>query len=350
MEKFWKIKKMKQIKYFSKRPIDKVGRTFNFIIGGRGVGKTFSTIWECLMDGEKFIYMRRTQSEVELISSNGDDVSLSPFAKINKKKGTTMEMNRVNKNVWAVDTGDEENKQNVGIVLSLSTVASIRGFDADDYDALIFDEFIPEKHVKKIGKGEAEGEAFLNAYETLNRDREFQGRKPLRCYLLSNSNNINHPLLSMLGVVNVLERMRNRGQHFVDLPNFDMTITLYDDADFREEKAKTALYKLTRGTKFFDMSIDNDFAYNDFTGIESKNLKEYKPLCAIHGLYIYVHKSSGDYYVSAHRHNVETFGDGENEVHRFYMQYGRKLYGAYVMGALFFENYQVKEKILEMIV
>ena len=342
-------KKTSKIHYFSKRPIDKIGRTFNIIFGGRGIGKTFNCIYEDVKDGTSFIYMRRTQSEVDLIGSNSDDVTLSPFAKINAKKHTKLEMSKINKNIWSVSNGYDENKKQVGLVLALSTVSAIRGFDADAYDDLIFDEFVPEKHVKRIGKGLAEGEAFLNAYETINRDREFNGRRAMRCYLLSNSNNINSPLLEILGLVNVIERMRNRGQTFVDLPKLDCTITLYNDEEFKQEKEKTALYKLTRGTDFYDMSINNEFIYNDFSMIESKDLREYNSLCSIGDIYIYEHKSRYEYYVSKHRCTCPSYDMTDSGQRKFYLDFGRTIYNAYVNQAIRFETYLLKEKLLEAI-
>lgn len=339
----------KKIHYFSKRPIDKIGRTFNFIFGGRGIGKTFNCIYEDVQDRTSFIYMRRTQSEVDLIGSNSDDVTLSPFAKINSRKNTELEMSRINKNIWAVSNGYDENKRQVGLVLALSTVAAIRGFDADAYSDLIFDEFVPEKHVKKLGKGLAEGEAFLNAYETINRDREFNGRRAMRCYLLSNSNNINSPLLEILGLVDVIERMRRKGQSFVDLPRLDCTVTLYNDDDFKQEKEKTALYRLTRGTDFYEMSINNEFVYNDFSNVQSKSLKEYKPLCAIGNIYIYEHKSRCEIYVSKHKSSCPYYETNDSDQRKFYLDFGRMIYGMYVNGAVYFETYLLKEKLLEVI-
>lgn len=347
---------MQKIKYFSTRPIRKIGRAFNFVLGGRGIGKTFNGINETVDDNELFIYMRRTQDEVDLIGSDSENVELSPFAKINARSHDpqfglipkNLKMSRVNKKIWQITNGIEEPKQ-AGICLGLSTVASIRGFDADPYETLIFDEFIPEKHVKKIGKDLAEGEAFLNAYETINRDREFIGRKPVTCFIFSNSNSLSHPLLEVLNLMNIIERMKRKNQHFVDLPAMDCTITLYEDKEFKEAKKKTALYRLTKGTSFYRMAIENEFVYDDFSLIESRPLIEYRPLCRFDDLCIYEHKSNGSYYVSPHCIRCEYFSNSDNDVQAFYMLYGRMLYGAYISGDLIFENFSVKKRLLEVI-
>lgn len=353
------MRTQKKINYFSLRPIKKVGRAFNFIMGGRGIGKTFNSINDDVDENIPFIYMRRTQDEVDLIGSNDQDVSLSPFGKINARTNDQkhfpnltpkhLEMKKINKKVWNVTNGIEEQKH-VGICLALSTIASIRGFDGDEYLDLLVDEFIPEKHVHKIGKGDAEGDAHLNAYETINRDRELIGRPPLQAFYMSNSNDIEHPLLEVLGLMNIIERMKRKKQHFIDLPDKNCTITLYDDEDFKEAKKKTALYQLTKGTRFYSMAIENDFVYNDFSLIKSMPLIEYRPLCQFDGICIYQHKSNGTFYVSPHLVKCETFGRSDNEVQNFYMTHGRYLYGAYVAGDIIFENYSVKKKLLEVII
>ena len=347
------------VNYFTYRPYLKLGRAFNFIIGGRGVGKTFNGIYESIMiDKVKYIYMRRTQDEVDLIGTNGDNVELSPFAKVNARTNnprynltpTHLHMERVNKNIWGLYNDFEpEVPTHVGMVLGLSTVSKLRGFDADEYEILQYDEFIPEKHVKKLGKGDAEGEAFLNAYETINRDREFEGRRPLICFISSNANDIGHPLLSILGLIPILERMQRKHIHFVDLPVRNATLTLYEDVDFKEKKKQTALYQLTKGTKFYDMALNNEFSYNDFSQIKSFNLKEFVPVCSIPKVTIYKHKSLDMYYASPHNIKCETYTESEQDIARFNLEHGRNLFAHFLTNDLWFEDYQTKSRLLEII-
>lgn len=344
------------VKYFSLAPIKKYGMPFNFVIGGRGTGKTFNSIREETENGSRIIYMRRTQDEVDLICKNGDDLELSPFAKINKVSQSKPDMishyyaiKKVDKKVYGIYDGLEDNQQSVGAVLALSTIATIRGFDADWCNTVIADEFIPEKHVRLIGKGDAEGDAWLNAYETINRNREFEGQPPVQMFWLSNAFNISHPLLDVLGITNVLERMRRKKQEFVIFPKRGLTITLYEDAEFMEQKKRTALYQLTAGTSFYDMAIGNDFAYNDFSMIRSLPLKEYKPMCIFDGLCIYRHKQRAHYYVSSHLISCESYGNTEQDRKAFNMKYGRKLQNAFVQSKITFENYSIKRKLMELI-
>lgn len=344
------------VKYFSLKNIRKHNMPFNIIIGGRGTGKTFNSIRECTETGDKIIYMRRTQDEVDLICKRGDDVELSPFAKINKVSQSKPDMvdhfydlKKVDKKVYNIYDGLEDNQFFCGEVIALSTIATIRGFDADWCDVVLADEFVPEKHVRLIASGNAEGEAWLNAYETINRNREFEGRKPVQIFWMSNAFNIAHPLLNVLNVTGVLERMRRKKQEFVIFPNRGLTITLYEDAEFMEQKKHTALYRLTEGTSFYDMSITNDFAYNDFSMIRSLPLKEYNPICNFDGICIYRHKNKAEFYISLHMVDCKLYQDTEQGRRSFRMDYGRTLTNAFLSRRIVFENYSVKRKIMEVV-
>ena len=52
--------------------------TFVFVIGPRGSGKTYGALLEILESGKKFIYLRRTQTEADLVSSE----VVNPFKKV----------------------------------------------------------------------------------------------------------------------------------------------------------------------------------------------------------------------------------------------------------------------------
>lgn len=49
-------------------------------------------------------------------------------------------------------------------------------------------------------------------YETVNRNRELQGEKPVQVFLLGNTNNISIPILETLGLVEVIENMQRKNK------------------------------------------------------------------------------------------------------------------------------------------
>ena len=70
-----------------------------FMVGARAIGKTFGALKYALDHGVKFIFMRRTQTQVDLIKS--DD--LSPFRALEQLGPDYMTMVRnINKNITGI--------------------------------------------------------------------------------------------------------------------------------------------------------------------------------------------------------------------------------------------------------
>jgi len=272
---------------------------FGFLIGARAIGKTFGSLFTAREREQMFMYMRRLQSETDMINKP----DFSPFRAINRVKGTAVESRIISKNSVAYhdthDSGDGKifHSDMIGLSCALTTLAGMRGFDASPLDVLIYDEFIPEKHVKPIRN---EAVALLNAYETIARNRELEGRKPLKLLCMANSDDISAPIFLELGIVSKLEKMAlKRQETFVDEKRGIFVIN-FQNSPISLAKMDTALYRLTRGNAFSEMAIGNDF-HIDRQFIESRSLREFFPLVTLGEVTIYKHKSERSYYVSEHR-------------------------------------------------
>ena len=122
----------------------------------------------------------------------------------------------------------------------------------------------------------------------------------------------------------------------------DCALYLFRDSKISEQKKNTALYRLTKGTTFQAMSIDNNF--EDLVGVKvcSKNLKEYRPICCIGEITIYKHKSNKTYYVSMHKMGApEEFSISEADVMRFRRKF------TYLMDAYLYDNIDFEEYTCE---
>lgn len=318
--------------YINMAAILDAGFTFNFLVGGRGTGKTYGALLEALKQDKRFILMRRTQTQMELISTE----EYSPFKKINSDIGSSIEIRSIRSKYSA---GIFRNEELIGYTMALSTIANMRGFDASDCSLLIYDEFIPEKHERNI-KNEAD--ALFNAYETINRNRELEGQDPVKLLCLANSNRADNPIFMNLGLITIMERMKKTGQEIYADRERSILIINFENSIISQKKSKTALYKLTKGSDFEKMSIGNSFAFDDFSCIGSRNLNEYKPLVSIGEITIYRHKSKKDYYVTEHRSgSPDHYGVTERELTSYRQHYWR-LWDYYIDGYMTFESYLTK--------
>lgn len=306
--------------------------TFNFIVGGRATGKTYGALSTVLEDNIKFMLMRRTQAQADLINKP----DFSPFKPVCDDRHieiTTASVSKYNAKFMLDD-------ETIGYTCALSTIANMRGFDASDVKLLIYDEFIPERHERPI---KSEGAAFLNAYETMNRNRELKGKRPLTVLCLANAFDIANPIFLELGLVGTAEKMKQNGRELYIDRDKSILILLPDSSKIMKEKNNTALYKLTEGSEFKAMALNNDFIYNPTENIKSMPLREFNPVVTVGEITIYKHKSKRLYYVSEHRTgNPPTFTTDEIGLKRYIKNYGMRFYRLYMQNCFKFENMLTK--------
>ena len=310
---------------------------FTFIVGGRATGKTYGALKYVLTSHRKFILMRRTQAQTDLINKP----EFSPFKPVCEDMGieiTTAPLTKYNSKFVLDD-------EVIGYTAALSTISNSRGWDASDVDLLIYDEFIPEKHERSL---KFEGTAFLNAAETIGRNRELKGKKPLQVLCLANAFDIANPIFMELGLVGIAERMQQKGQETYINRERGIMIIMPKSQRIKNKKSETALYKLTEGSNYADMALSNKFVYNPTDNIKTQPLGEYRPVVAVGEITIYKHKSGRRYYVSEHKTgNPESYNTDEVDIKRFIAAHGRRLYRAHMNGRVLFENMTCKS-LLEL--
>ena len=328
---------------------------FQIFLGGRGTGKTFSALSGCLDLPDKFIFMRRTAQELDLmLDSEKYGEGANPFKPINKIKSRDVGLSKIVKNMAGIYNREMVDGKlcpvgaPIGYGVALSTISSIRGVSFADCTDCIYDEFIPEKHVRKIKN---EGGALLNAYETICRNRELEGEDPLRLWLLANSNDIYNDVFIELEIVSEVEKMVRREKSDKYFPDRGLAIHLIlNNEEFVRAKSETALYKLTKGSRFADMALNNKFSYNDFSLIKHENITGYRPVCGIGKAYIYKKKGSAALYVSYAPARCKTYNiDHEQDCRSFYNEFGRALIKCFTYSRISFESYELKQTILDLI-
>lgn len=281
------------------------GCWLNVITGPRQVGKTYGTLQYIIEERRPFILMRRTVEEVQFLGINTE---VNPFKVFEPEHEISMD--RAGKILNISEDGEI-----IGICLGLPTVATIRGFSASRFTDIIFDEFIPEKHVIQR---KTEGDALLNAYTTINGNRELEGRPPVRLWLLANSNNINSPILTALGLVDLILRMREKGQEVFQKDG--VLIVQPGSMKIIKKRSETAMMKHLKKTKsaerFTGMALENEFSYNDQTLVGKMPLGGLKPLSGIGMAYVW-QRDDGFLYICRAPHRTEIYEDSEYMRERF---------------------------------
>ncbi len=313
------------------------GMNHNIIIGGRGTGKTYGAL-EYIINNvkvpRKFVLLRRTTEECETITTD----LLNPFKPlIDSGICPPIDTSPLSKSVYNIQKiPDEKTKIDIGFAGALTTFANVRGFSGMDVDLLLYDEFIPETHKKKI-KGESF--AFFNIYETINRNRELDGKPPLKTLLLSNSEQLANPIMIDLEIVNDVWRMYEKKCNFLIMPDRSLMVAYLWDSPISEKKAETSLYKLTKGSNFNKMALANEFASESYQMPVSRNIREYRPIVKVSEITFYDHKSRREIYVSPHHSGTcPTFkATDEKSLLKFQRQYDW-LYLAYLENVMQFET------------
>ena len=321
--------------YIDIEKILRLEQPFNFVVGGRGTGKTYGALKSAYESDTRLMLMRRTQAQCDLVNKP----EFNPYKAINTDIGSNVTVKSISKYNSKLVEETEESERLVGYTCALSTISNMRGFDASDVKLLIYDEFIPEKHERSLKN---EGSAFLNAYETINRNRELKGNKPLQVLCLANAFNIANPIFLELGLVGKSEKMRQSGHEIYINRERGIVLVLLQHSSISNAKADTALYKISAGS-FSKFALSNDFVYNNNENIKSKPLKEFKLLCSVGEIHVYKHKSKREYYVSEHRTGTAPeFSSDEVGLNRFRKNYGLILYSAYMRNKVTFETMLAK--------
>lgn len=311
----------------------------NIIIGGRGIGKTYSALDYIINTGQPFIYMRNTDVQLkECITSFGN-----PFKRWNTDHNRIVYFkSEKSHSLIYEDKEDQEIIQPIGYGLALSTFENLRGVDLSDVKIVLFDEFIEKRSLTF-----KQFESFVSFYETVNRNRELLGEDPLQVILLSNSQSLNNPILAGYGLIPIIENMIRTGQKEYRKPGLYLSLP---ESEVSEAKKATANYQLINGTKIADEALNNKFAFDSFYGIKKRTLAEYVPVLQIDDVYLYRHKSSGILYASHKQaQNIKVFSSRDN-LTAFLRAYGRRLMDAASTGKLEYEDFIIKSQLLDIII
>lgn len=316
------------------------------LFGGRGIGKTYSVLKHRVEnslkdDHQKFIWMRDSAEVCKKIAAGK---SLANPITENEKDIPIITIDKSESNYSFIANKNSEDAKVIGYLMALSTFHNARGINYDDVSVIVWDEFIPEEGavVKKH-----QGTIFMNAYETVNRNRELEGKPPVKIIFLSNTNDIYSDVLEVLGVSGIIEDlMYNNKKSF---RNRDIWIEFLESKEFYEAKKDTFIYRITTDSKFKDMALNNKFT-NSMALIRKKQpLKNAKGLLTVAGTYTLLELPSGALFWKKGRWNniIDYDMDNDQEALLFRLLFNDKLRLQYVAGQMFFDSIYTQRRILD---
>lgn len=335
------------MKWYSIEDSRRRWRTFNMFLGGRGIGKTYSAIDYCVNSGKQLLYIRSTETQIKLSLSPDRG---NPFKKWAADHARTIfirggqDINDIVEMITSeTEEGQEETENILGYAAALSTFENLRGVDFSQIGIILYDEFIQTRPFSFDAF-----RAFLNLYESVNRNRELSGDDPVQVFFLANTQELNNPILAGFDLIGSIEQLQRSGQK--RFSRGDIYVELCD-SEVSKHKETSVLYRnLPESDQYKREALRNEFSRNDFSGIgKPKNFREYRPLANIDGIGIMSHKSRREFYAGASLSNkVPTF-NSRTQRGLFYRAYGCALSDAYAAGLLKCDSFLTRKKILEVL-
>jgi hypothetical protein len=308
--------------------VSRQGATFNVLIGGRGIGKTYGCLKYVTRAMRPFLLLRRTQSQTDIIS-NAD---FHPLKKPYQDDGKSFVIQKIPKTnaTKVLDDNDEIICYN----MALSTFANVRGYSSEDINCIVYDEFIPSPTERPI---KDEGHAFLHCYETINRNREIAGKPPVKVFLLANAFDFTSSILRVLSLSETIEKMIRRNKEHMIIRRGEQKILLcLPKSPITKEKEKTALYQIADGS-FKKLALENRPDI-DTGQVIFRPLQEYRLIVSSPEFCIHKHKTRPEYYVTPFSGKArEHYDDTPRGRMTFYNNRSAMIY-PYMKKQIFFQN------------
>lgn len=320
--------------YLDMQNIIESGYPFIFIPAARGTGKTYGTLKYFNEIEKTILLIRRTKTEAELQAKADSTAYKAVLNDAGIENWGCIPCGASGYGIVYINDPEADHGRTLAYVSALNTFANIRGIDFSDVDYIVFDEAIAEPHVRKIKN---EGMALANLYESVNRNRELQGRPPVQLICMANSVNMANDIFMYFNLIEPAERMLQEGVEWMELGN--KLLIIPQSSPISEQKAQTALYQAVN-QEFSEMAIKNKFILNDFSYVQRRSLAEYSCIFKVGALYAYQHKSKNEYYISFSRAATKKeYQEGYADLQRFRRERWR-FAGYYLDGLIRFENYR----------
>ena len=235
----------KSFSWYSYNKVLSYGAAINMVMGARGLGKTYGAKKFALKNAvnkhEKFIYLRRYNTELKQISTFFDDIQHEFPGHEFKLQGRTAVCRVIGDKKW----------QEIGYFLALSTAGNVKSVPFPDVTTILFDEFIIETGMSRYLPDEVT--KFLDFYSTVDRYQD-----NTRVLMMSNSVSIMNPYFAQWRIMPGDHEIQRFGEGFI-------CAHFVDSEQFAKEIANTRFGKfiLKHDSRYAEYAVNNEFRDND---------------------------------------------------------------------------------------
>lgn len=251
-------KPQKRHPYYSFARVFSYNAVYNFLCGGRGIGKTYGAKKQAIKDnirrGDQFVYLRRFKSEMIAAKQTF-------FADIehefkdwdfrvqgNLAQRATVESRGTKKRAWI----------DMGYFVSLSTAQTQKSVAFPRVTKILFDEFIIENGAN-VQYLKDEVNVFNNFYNTVDRSQD-----KTTVYFLANAVSIMNPYFIEYEI-----RPDKMGE-FATLKNGFILCHFPDSKLYAKSVGETRFGRFIAGTEYAKYAVDNEFADANETLLDLK--------------------------------------------------------------------------------
>lgn len=286
-------------KYFNTHDVNSYNAIFNFIVGTRNIGKTWSLKMRALMrfikKGKKTVWVRRFQHDAKQVLAIKKNQSGTDFFPSKMLKVLNVSDDLISRQGYKIcynrGTKDTPRWEWFIQVVALSTQQSEKGNDDPNIDTLVYDEFTTNESTYVRYKGN-EVIDFMDLFYTKKRAGE------IKAYFLGNKETYRNPYYNFFGI----EPPKTDFEGIKTYKDGTVLIAQYNDYIKDAKSYENALERAFQGTLYYDYIYGGEVknrANLMFKNVPTKAILylqfEYQ------GSTYQIRRMGGDFYIEHHR-------------------------------------------------
>ena len=228
----------------------------NFIIGVRGVGKTYGfkkfVINRAIKYGEQFMYLRQNKNQITRIRDWVGEVGEIEFPDYEFKQ------KRANGEISVRKRGTDEEFKTIGFIDAVSAYGSIKsGENYTKVCTIIFDEFTDKV---RWSQPDSRVEAFINICDSITRNR-----KNVRALLMGNAQGIDNDFFHYFHI------QPDPHREWTQYDKLGILVNIVSGSEFVKERELTPFGKLIKNTEYGKFAMYNKYVDEDVSNIKPRS-------------------------------------------------------------------------------